>query len=304
MLLICPACSTSYRVADTALGPDGRKVKCHKCDHVWWVKPAISGQASPAAPEPAAATARAPAAAPVPPVADETLAAAGGADDPDATIDDQDDGFDQIEAEVATDPEIEALRDVLSGTPLAAGVGTNPEPDGARAAPARRRRHRYRPRLPAGLRALAASRPLRMVALAASLAVVAGGAFAFRDGVVSLLPGSARLYAALGQPVNLRGLEFHNVSYATEIENGLPVLSVRGEVVNITDRTIAIPEIGYSLRNGRMQELYFWTGKATRREVAPSDRVSFITRLAAPPVDAEHVQIRFLRDDRTSGRRS
>lgn len=318
MLLICPACSTSYRVADMTLGPAGRKVKCHKCQHVWTAKPTISGPPAPPAeiaadaPEPMPAaiapTEPGPATQATPPpvptgTADDgdSLAATDGGSEDHETLEDDGDDLDQIEAEIATDPEIQALREVLSGTPLEASLGNDIETAAARKAPARRRRM---PGLPAGLVAAMGNRPARMAAVAALVAFVFAGVFAFRDGIVSALPGTARLYAAVGQPVNLRGLEFRNVAYETGMENGLPVLSVRGEVFNVTGKTIRIPEIGYSLRNGRMQELYFWTGKATHREVAPAQRVSFVTRLAAPPVEAEHIQIRFLRDKRKPGGRS
>ena len=34
--IICPACSTRYAIADTAIGPDGRVVRCAKCRHSWF----------------------------------------------------------------------------------------------------------------------------------------------------------------------------------------------------------------------------------------------------------------------------
>ncbi|MBB4857548.1 putative Zn finger-like uncharacterized protein [Novosphingobium chloroacetimidivorans] len=60
MIIACPACATRYAVPDSAIGIDGRTVRCAKCRHSWFqdgpVLDMVEGIAPPHAAEPSAAT--------------------------------------------------------------------------------------------------------------------------------------------------------------------------------------------------------------------------------------------------------
>jgi hypothetical protein len=110
---------------------------------------------------------------------------------------------------------------------------------------------------------------------------------------VRVAPQTASLYAAIGLPVNLRGLTFTDVTTSTESHDGVQVLVVEGNIASASTRVVEVPRLRFSVRNRGGQEVYAWTALPTRSVLAPGETLAFRSRLASPPPDARDVLVRF-----------
>lgn len=165
--------------------------------------------------------------------------------------------------------------------------GTAPAREGGEAA-ARNRKPGARLRL--WLRGRSApALPSAILVLVAVLAALLG----WRADVVRVLPQTASLYAAIGLPVNLRGLAFEDVKTSREIQDGVPVLVVEGRIVNVSKLMLEVPRIRFALRSQTGNEVYNWTTLPTRPVLSPNAEQTFRTRLASPPGEGREVMVRF-----------
>jgi hypothetical protein len=130
-----------------------------------------------------------------------------------------------------------------------------------------------------------------MIAIAAS---VVTALLAWRTEIVRLLPQTARLYAAIGMPVNLRGLDIRDVKISGDTHEGVPVLVIEGNVVSKLKQTAQVPRLRFALRSKSGVEVYAWTTQAQTPVLAAGEILPFRTRLASPPGDARDVVVRFL----------
>jgi predicted Zn finger-like uncharacterized protein len=135
--------------------------------------------------------------------------------------------------------------------------------------------------------------------LALFIAVVAWAIVTYRQTIAELWPRTSSFYAAIGMPVNVRGLAFQDVNYKYEYEEGQPVLSLTGKVVNVSARELPVPEIHVSISDLDKHELYHWNFEAGVSALKPGEAKDFVTRLNSPPQDARGVDIRFVQNNET-----
>lgn len=129
---------------------------------------------------------------------------------------------------------------------------------------------------------------------AAVLAVILVFGVMSRQAIVRAAPETANLYAAIGFPVNLRGLDFRNVQTRQEIQDGVAVLVIEGEVENVVNRAVELPRVRLAVIGDNGAEIYSWTALLPRSILYPRERVPFRSRLASPPAAGKEIVVRFL----------
>lgn len=131
------------------------------------------------------------------------------------------------------------------------------------------------------------------LAAAAVLVVVLGAGLGLRAKIVRILPQTAGLYAAIGMPVNLRGLEFSALRSELLVDKDKAVLLVEGEITGVAAQTTEIPKVTVSLRGPEGREIYAWTSDVGRAALAKGESTTFRARLASPPGEGRDVVVRF-----------
>ncbi len=114
---------------------------------------------------------------------------------------------------------------------------------------------------------------------------------------VRLMPASIRLFDGLGMKVNIYGLEVRRVEQQHLMVDGTRVISIKGEIVNVSDQDRKVPSLRFTLKNGAADDVYAWTLDSGIRPLRPGEMTTFTTRVASPPPAAEDVQIRFAHAD-------
>lgn len=125
-------------------------------------------------------------------------------------------------------------------------------------------------------------------------AVVFGGLFA-RERIVAAWPPAATLYDAIGimTAAQEEGLVVRNVASRHDVDNGVAVLVVEGEVVNLSKETKDMPPLRGALRDAQRRDLQAWTFTVGETNLLPGEVVKFSTTLKNPSSEGTNVSITF-----------
>lgn len=277
MIIACPACATRYVVPDTAVGAEGRTVRCAKCRHSWFQEPeaALGEAAAPAPaepappptpvarPEPARFVTPEPTSGPepVPPVAAAPVPVEQPAvQEPQPAV-----------TESGTEPPF--------ASPYRAASESRAEPvqqsaELEDAAPRRRRS------------------PLRLLTWAAVIfALLAAGLVAAVSywGLPSWVPISHPAFASA--PAELR-LDFPAAAQERrQLPNGTEYFGASGSITNTGATTQTVPPILIVMRDARDRIVYTWEVQPPKRSLAPGETITVNEAVTDVPRSAKFAEI-------------
>lgn len=123
--------------------------------------------------------------------------------------------------------------------------------------------------------------------------VIGWAGVSFRDSVATWLPQTSSFYAAAGLPVTSQGIDFADVAYQSQTEDGQVVLAVTGKIVNRSDHELNVPLVRVALFDMDRHELYHWTFVPGVSTLKPGEVAKFRTRLSSPPAGTHNLEVRF-----------
>ncbi len=289
MIIECPNCETRYEIP-VELPPEGRKVRCSSCNHVWQATKENQ-------PKPEALT---------PGFDDDEIVfkedpaaeSKPAETEPDGEQSDSADtqGEDAFSEQAMEDAFSAAMDDAAAEQTEEDGPGEAAGDDEVEAGdlvPKRESQPIVIGRAKRRSTGVAGPVAAGWGALALCVIGLAGYVYFQRVDVVRALPGAAPAYERLGLPVNVRGLEFDKVGYAWETNAGRPVLEVYGEIVNVSSEPLKVPTVVFGLRTKEKVEVYQWAADVRSDLLPPNERTAFSAQIPTPPKSIRDVLVRF-----------
>lgn len=128
----------------------------------------------------------------------------------------------------------------------------------------------------------------------AAIVLVAGwAALVYRPELTQYWPQSASFYDTIGMKPDIAALKFTTVNYRSTQEDGQPVLTVTGTLVNDSAKDMSVPRIRLALIDAGKREVYRWTVASAAPTLTPGQATHFTTKISSPPTNARHLELHF-----------
>ncbi len=81
-------------------------------------------------------------------------------------------------------------------------------------------------------------------------------------------------------------------THKMESRFGEPVISIKGEITNETERERAVPHVRLAVSDAQGREIYHWTVVADRERLGPHQSCTFSARAEIPPAESASIDVR------------
>jgi predicted Zn finger-like uncharacterized protein len=276
VVIACPHCGTRYQVPYATVGASGRDVQCAQCGRSWHAE----------------------AGAPPPPAVDPDLLFPAEEASLDLKFEEEARTASPVPAvPTALDPDRDPQHErTLAEIRAAIAPRAKAKPvngiDAKSLSKAQKSFSRRQRQLFGRLPLARMRRTARIGALVLLVSMLVLG-FSLRTDLVRWLPSLAGLYAAIGLPVNVVGLEFEDTKTINTLREGKVVMQIRARIRSINPRATRVPPVLVSLINDKGVAIYEWTVAPTIGEMEAGEVIDFTTEVNAPPPGAVSVRLSF-----------